>query len=250
LRQRLTVPLFAGLDAALQANIRRVGGAESPDFRAAWQKTEAVPGWFSQTAAVGFWAAVSDVRPRTVVEIGSYMGRSTTFLGLAVKALCPSPQRVVSIDPHSGDRQHLEALGLQSIPSLDMFHLHTRATGVADILTVKVMTSDEAATQWEEPIDLLYIDGWHAYEAVRSDARNFASRLTQDGLVCVDDYGTYAEVRAAFDEAAADLGLTVYGTIMAQAWAGRRAEAPPRLRATLRAASHRSRVLRVKLPQS
>ena len=52
-----------------------------------WRTVEFVPGWFHEGSGVVAYALMAGRPPRTVVEIGSYLGRSTVFFGLAVKAL-------------------------------------------------------------------------------------------------------------------------------------------------------------------
>jgi hypothetical protein len=60
------------------------------------------------------------------------------------------------------------------------------------------MTSDALAEQWPAtPIRVLFIDGWHGYDAVASDVRNWVPLLTEHGVVVIDDYANYDEVRQA-----------------------------------------------------
>ena len=153
------------------AAVRKTDG-----FEAAWSTVQSVPGWFDEVSAATFWGVIVDLKPQTVVEIGSYLGRSTCLIGLALKRFGNEPT-LVAIDPHTGDRQNLENLGLTTIPTLDLFRVYTEGAGIRDILDERVMLSDDAAKEWgDRPIDFVFVDGWHSYDAVVSDARNFASR--------------------------------------------------------------------------
>jgi predicted O-methyltransferase YrrM len=203
-------------------------------FAEAWETAQSVPGWFDEVSAATFWGVISDVRPHTVVEIGSYLGRSTCLMGLALKQFGTDPE-LIAIDPHTGDRQNLEGLGVDTIPTLDLFRVYTAGAGIRDLLDERVMLSDDAAKGWDgRAIDFLFVDGWHSYDAVVNDARNFASLLGPNGVVCFDDYGSYEDVRAAVRDACRELGLHLYGVIRRKAWAGRRPEAPPSLHRALR----------------
>ena len=203
-------------------------------FTEAWDTAQSVPGWFDEVSAATFWGVISDVRPHTVVEIGSYLGRSTCLIGLALKQFGPDPE-LGAIDPHTGDRQNLEGLAVDTIPTLDLFRVYTAGAGIRDLLEERVMTSDDAAKEWDgRGIDFLFVDGWHSYEAVVSDARNFGSLLTPKGVVCFDDYGSYEDVRRAVRDACAELGLHFYGVIRRKAWAGRTPEPPASLARALR----------------
>jgi predicted O-methyltransferase YrrM len=212
-----------------------------PEFDVAMARAEHVPGWFNAVNAAAFRGVMGDIRPRTVVEIGSYLGRSTVLLGLALQHFGPADARLVAIDPHTGDRQQLEALGLTTLPTLDLCRLHIAGNGLADLVDLTVARSDDAAVGWTGDIDLLFVDGWHSYDAVRSDITNWATRLAPGGLACFDDFGTYHEVNQAVRDGCAAAGLTVYGSILAQAWAGWAPTPPPSLARGLRFARRRPR---------
>jgi predicted O-methyltransferase YrrM len=226
----LTAACLGGWGAwARESTLRGTTG-----FDEAWATTNQVPGWLSAVNAATFWGVIAELRPTRVVEIGSYLGRSTVLLALGLRHYVGPAASVVAIDPHTGDRQHLEALGLDRLPSLELFRLHVRGAGVADLIDERVQKSDEVAMTWENPIDLLYVDGWHSYEAVRRDAVNFGTWLSPRGVVCFDDYAQYDEVRRAVDEACTELGLTLYGVTTLQAWAGRSAIPPNAVAAVIR----------------
>ena len=219
--------------AGLKALTRRAFTREA-EFDEALARIQHVPGWFDATNAAAFWAAVRELRPTTVVEIGSYLGRSTSFLALAVERFGPPGARVVSIDPHTGDRQQLAGVPLPTLPTLEVFRLMIDTVGVTGRIDVRVATSDEAAVGWAQEIDLLYVDGWHSYDAVRRDISNWTTHLSAAGLVCFDDVGTYDEVRRAVHDGCAEVGLTIYGSVLGQAWAGRRTDPPQSLARGLR----------------
>lgn len=202
-------------------------------FAEAWRTADGIPGWLTELNASAFWAVIEECRPKTVVEIGSYMGRSTALMGLALKRFSPDAT-LVAIDPHTGDRQHLERIGTDVLPTEGLFRQHMAGAGVEDLLDVRVDTSDNVAREWSRTVDLLYIDGWHSYEAVKSDSENWLPHLAEDGLVCFDDVGKYSEVRQAAREACEKLGLTVYGPVTRQMWAGNRDHAPAGLQAAIK----------------
>lgn len=219
-------------------------------FGRAWKVASTVPGWLEESNAAVFYGVVAELRPSTVVEIGSYLGRSTVLLGLALRAYGGDGARLTAIDPHTGDRQQLAKLNLEEMPTYDLFRLHCLGAGIDDLLDARRATSDEVAVTWDRAIDLLYIDGWHSYEAVRSDARNWAARLAPDGVACFDDYGNYPEVRAAVHDACVDLGLNLYGEVLGQAWAGRRPAAPRAVIAGMRATTLKRLLLRPRVSGS
>jgi predicted O-methyltransferase YrrM len=232
----------AAVAAGFQRYIRDTLLRDASGFDEAWSRASNIPGYFHEVNAAAFWAVVHERRPRTVVEIGSYQGRSTAVIGLALKQHVGAGARLVAIDPHTGDRQALEALGRDVLPSLDLFRLHTSGIGIVDVLDERVATAVDAARGWSGTVDLLFDDGWHSYQAVKDDAAAWLPHLSPDGLVCFDDYLHYDEVRRAVDEACAEHGLTKYGTVLAQMWVGRRAEPPAALARALTAGRLRSKL--------
>ena len=216
----------AATRAGLRSLQRDAALGTLPGFEDAWGTAHRVPGWFGETEAAVFWSVVHEVRPATVVEIGSYLGRSTTLLGLALQHADVPAARLVAIDPHTGDRQNMRALGISTIPTLDLFRLYMQAAGIGELLDVRVAPSADVAADWHDAVDLLFVDGWHSKRGVLADARGFGPHLTDRGIVCFDDYTAYKSVRRGADLACTELGLVRYGIVAAQLWAGRPEVAP------------------------
>ncbi len=65
------------------------------------------------------------------------------------------------------------------------------------------MTSQEAGKAWNgTPIRILFIDGWHSYEAVTEDILLWFPHVLPGGLIVFDDYSNpeFPGVRRAVDE--------------------------------------------------
>ena len=244
---QLRSPARAAAGAFVRAMARDSALRFTSGFAETWSVASTVPGWLEEANAAVFYGVVAELRPQTVVEIGSYLGRSTVLLGLSLRRYGATDARLTAIDPHTGDRQQLAKLNLDRMPTYDLFRLYCAGAEIDDLLDARVTTSDDAIREWRGAIDLLYVDGWHAYDAVRSDARNWASRLSDAGVVCFDDYGNYGEVRRAVRDACQELDLSLYGDILGQAWAGRRQDPPRAVAAAMRVARVKRLVLR---PQS
>ena len=71
-------------------------------------------------------------------------------------------------------------------------------------------TTQDAAQWWTEPIDYLYVDADHRYEAVFADLEAWVPYVKPGGLVLGDDYGSdmYPGVAMAWDRFAARHTLT------------------------------------------
>ena len=161
------------------------------------------------------------MRPTTIVEIGSYRGRSTTLLALAQERFAPTGKEV-AIDPHTGDRQDLAKHGLATLPSFDQFSRNVSAAGVSHRVTPIVALSHDAVVGWNEPIDMLFVDGWHSC-AVLQDGHDWLPFLRPGGVVIFDDYMVYHEVKRAVHISRQTGNSTLYGVMGTQASAVLRA---------------------------
>ena len=140
-----------------------------------------VDGWFGPHEGRLLYRLAASADPRgAIVEIGSWQGRSTTWL--AAGALAGRGARVVAIDPHIGTA--LRAPG-------DSTEAALRGTleraGVSEHVDVVVATSEATAAGWSEAISLLWIDGDHSYEAAARDLALWEPYLREDATVAFHD---------------------------------------------------------------
>jgi predicted O-methyltransferase YrrM len=201
-------------------------------FDPIWQTVDCIPGWFHEGSAVVLYTLMRARPPRTIVEIGSYLGRSTIFFALTLRGVNPRG-RVVAIDPHTGDRQLLDRLGVDRLSTFELFRQHCRAAGVEELVEAHVAASLEVARGWSDAVDLLYVDGWHSYDAVVADGEAWLPHLSPQGVVVFDDYNAYDEVREATHDLAARGGFALWGSIFGHAIGGLTAEPPDALRRAL-----------------
>jgi predicted O-methyltransferase YrrM len=148
------------------------------------QQATDVEGWLSEAQGRAlFDAAAAATGAGVIVEIGSWKGRSTTWLASGARL---AGQRVYAIDPHRGSREDPAA------DTLREFHVNLARNGLADVVEPMVMSSEEAAARIPGPIELLFIDGDHSYEGVRRDAELWLPRLMNGGIVMFHDVATAA----------------------------------------------------------
>lgn len=200
-RAAMRNPMRMARSLSTRANWNRWTGLEPEGFRELYaERLRPIEGWrYRQDLALLYGLARDLPGDGVTLEIGSFKGLATTALALGCRDGGRAP--VHTVDPHTGDRQHLEALGVDELSSLEAFGSNIAAAGVADLVTAHVMTSDELSQRWDGSlIRLLFVDGWHSYEAVRSDLRNWLPRLEPGGVCVIDDYRNYDEVARAVDD--------------------------------------------------
>jgi predicted O-methyltransferase YrrM len=124
-------------------------------------------------------------RACSIVEVGSYCGKSTVVFGLALKQSSQDESRVFAIDPHDGRVSTLDGNIAATGPTFDKFRKNIRATGVASFVEPILGRSTEVG--WDREIDLLFVDGLHTYDCVSADFRHFARWTRPAGRVVFHD---------------------------------------------------------------
>lgn len=125
----------------------------------------------------------------TIVEIGTYRGRSAIAMAEAAAAA-----HVWTIDPWdltgNPDGRH----GYADRNARREFDANVERAGVGDRITHIQAFSTDVARDWPtftwSPIDLLYIDGDHSEAAVRADFEAWRPHLAPEAWVVFDDLDT------------------------------------------------------------
>lgn len=176
-------------------------GHADPRFAAALTRAGFVEGYTTPAElSLLYHLGVAAEGPGRVVEIGSYVGRSTIVLASAVMDTGREP--VVAVDPHTA------ALMIEDLPPRDTrneFLANVSHAGVRDHVELIRAYSVRAAAEWDgAPIRLHFVDGWHSREAVLEDVGAWAEWFTPDVVGVFDDYLSSEGVRQAVRELQAD----------------------------------------------
>lgn len=161
--------------------------SEPAEFSSVADLAESIHGWLSRAEGQLLWELASRVpEAEVVVEIGSFLGRSTTYLGHGVRP----GVTVYAVDPHTGDRTWVERFGIDEADTSPAFFTNMKKAGLGERVTGVVATSEEAARAWadDRPLGLLFVDGWHSADAVELDGRLWLPRLSDTGTVVFDDW--------------------------------------------------------------
>jgi MMP 1-O-methyltransferase len=139
-------------------------------------------------------AALGAGRLGPLLEVGSYRGKSTIYLGAA--ALRTGTQ-VFTVDHHRGSEEHQpgeefhdrgvydEQLGrIDTLPSL----LRTiERARLSPVVAPLIGRSKDLATGWSRPLGLVFIDGGHSEEAARDDYEGWAPHVVRSGALVIHD---------------------------------------------------------------
>jgi predicted O-methyltransferase YrrM len=162
-----------------------------------------IPGWLEEDEADLLVAAASRALalfpgPRSLVEVGSYCGRSTVVIGSVVQTLSPA-SRLYAIDPHDGKIGSLDqGVGIEA-PTFSRFLQNISAAGLAGVVEAIQKHSYEVA--WDRPIPFLFIDGLHDYPNVSRDFYHFEGWVAAGGFIAFHDYSdSFPGVKCLVDE--------------------------------------------------
>ena len=156
-------------------------------FGSALAAVAGVEGWLRDEQARILWdSARRLVPPATIVEIGSYHGRSTVVLARAAA----EGVDVFAVDPHAGnDRGPGQWRGDEDDGQADhrRFVSTLAGAGVDHRVTHVREFSRAAHPRIRGPVDLLYVDGAHGYGPATGDVVGWGSRVVRGGHMVIHD---------------------------------------------------------------
>ena len=129
-----------------------------------------------------------------VLEIGSYCGKSTIYLGLACKV---NQRTVYALDHHRGSEEHQQGeffhdpdlydkdVGL--VDTFREFRNNISSAGLNDIVVPLVADSECASRDWQTPLAMVFIDGGHSLDSALTDYRCWTPHLMRGGVLAIHD---------------------------------------------------------------
>lgn len=129
-----------------------------------------------------------------VLEVGSYCGKSSVYLGAGVKEAAGV---LVCVDHHRGSEEHQPGeeyhdadifdAEIERMDSLPVLRRTLYRAGLEDIAILLVAPSVRAASVWARPLGMLFIDGGHSHEAAHADYEAWSPHVTPGGILAIHD---------------------------------------------------------------
>ncbi len=129
-----------------------------------------------------------------IVEIGTYCGKSTVFLGAAARH---HGGTIVTVDHHHGSEEHQEGWEYHDptmvdpetgrLDTLGTFRRTMAAAGLEDHVIAVVGRSADVAALWNTPLAMLFIDGGHTEEAAQADYTGWSPHIMPGGALVIHD---------------------------------------------------------------
>jgi len=158
--------------------------------------TAGIDGWLSDKEGEFLFNKAKACTGRgVIVEIGSWKGRSTVWLGLGSKEGVKT--KVYAIDPHNaGSDQDFYG----KVNTLKEFKENIKKAGLNKVVISVLKDSSNAVKDWNKPIELLFIDGSHKYDIVKKDFLDWSKYLIEGGTIAFHDTILFSGPRNAVNE--------------------------------------------------
>lgn len=128
------------------------------------------------------------------LEIGTYCGKSSIYLGTACKE---NDGVLFTIDHHRGSEEQQYGEGyfdpelydeeLKKVDTFRTFRQTLEKAELEDVVVPIVSKSWLTAKMWATPLSLVFIDGGHTYEAAFNDYNSWTRHIMPGGYLLVHD---------------------------------------------------------------
>lgn len=197
----------SNLEVNVSKNKKQAKGRKSSSMPEPYCSIRDLPfdpqGWFNNGTPMEAW--LQAIQPRSVIEVGSWLGSSTRFIA----ARLPAGAKLYAVDTWLGSKN--EELHQQDprLPSLfQLFLSNVKQAGLTEVIVPIRMESIEASKALNIKADLIYIDASHDTESVYNDIMAWLPHLNPGGVLCGDDW-LWPSVRTAVMQAATFLNCSV-----------------------------------------
>lgn len=129
-----------------------------------------------------------------VLEIGSYCGKSSVYLGSGVKEASGT---LICVDHHRGSEEHQRGEQYHDPELFDrdagrMDTLHElrrtlRRAALEECAVLVVASSQQAASVWRTPLGMVFIDGGHSHAQAHADYDGWARWVAPGGILAIHD---------------------------------------------------------------
>lgn len=175
--------------------------------------------WGWSSAHPIFETVLKQMRPKRVIEVGSWLGGSAIHMAETAKALGIADFELICVDTWLGADEHwlrqdwYETLAVKNgYPTLYFqFMANVILKGHQDAITPLPITAESAFHILRHHgivADAVYVDAGHRYKDVRADIENYWQLVRPGGVLFGDDFHTiFPGVIRAVDEFADTRGV-------------------------------------------
>lgn len=129
-----------------------------------------------------------------LLEVGTYCGKSSVYLGAAAQR---GGRVLFTVDHHRGSEENqagwewhepdLVDPAVGKMDTLPFFRKTIHDAGLEDTVIAVVGDSSTVAEAWATPLAFLFIDGGHGEEPARADYERWTPHVISGGIFCIHD---------------------------------------------------------------
>jgi predicted O-methyltransferase YrrM len=143
-----------------------------------------IGGWLTEDEGVFLYQNAKKVNPNdTIVEIGSWKGKSTVCL--AKGSQNGSQATIYAVDPHMGSSEHHKMFG--KVDTFQEFQQNIKDASVEQYIKPIRETSENASKNFHETVGFLFVDGAHEFKLVQTDIKSWFSKIKNGGIIAFHD---------------------------------------------------------------
>jgi predicted O-methyltransferase YrrM len=138
--------------------------------------------------------AAAQVPGLAFLEVGSYCGRSTVWLGAAAR---DAGTIVFAVDHHRGSEENQSGWEHHDptvvdprtgkMDTLPSFRATIHDAGLDDVVVAVVGESPNVAAHWATPLAFVFIDGGHGEAPARADYLGWTPQIAMGGTLAIHD---------------------------------------------------------------
>jgi len=158
-------------------------------------RVEAVRGFMPPDEGLGLYRAAATLGVAgPMLEVGSYCGKSSIYLGEAARE---SQRLLFSLDHHRGSEENQSGWEWHEpdlvdpvtdlIDTLPLFRRNIHDAGLEGTVVALVGGSPEISAVWQTPLALVFIDGGHGAEPAHLDYEGWAPKIVTGGRLLIHD---------------------------------------------------------------
>jgi MMP 1-O-methyltransferase len=159
------------------------------------EAAEAAPGFMPAGEGLALYAAaLTATVDGPLLEVGTWMGKSTLYLAAAARE---RKTHVVTVDHHRGSEEHQPGWDYHDaalvdpvvgkVDTLPHYRRTTATAGVEDVVVAVVAPSETLAALWSTPLAFVFLDGSHTDESAQRDLAAWAPHLMPGGTLAIHD---------------------------------------------------------------
>ena len=128
------------------------------------------------------------------LEIGSYCGKSSVYIGQACRE---TGNTLYAVDHHRGSEEHqpgeeyhdkdLYDVRNQHVDSLPQFRRTLALAELENVVVPLVSSSQTVVKSWQAPLGLVFVDGGHSPESSMHDCIEWSKRIAEGGYLAIHD---------------------------------------------------------------